>query len=289
MSGSARVLLAGGPETGKSNYIYRLWMDIDKSKGLLEKDGFPDQLDYLNAGVQSLLGGQFAPRTPLYTFNTIEIPFQLAGSDTRGKLIVPDISGEDSDRSYKDREWNLEWEGCIAECEGCLVFLREHMLQDSLSWMDVSRIMGVVSEHGKESDGSIPTPTQVISVEWLQFLREALDEVRGHSFIPRIAIIVAAWDEIGEEVQEMGPDGFVEQFTPLLYSFVDTNRDRFETMIFGTSVMGGDPDQDPEFKEKYLNSNPYDFGYVVYTSDGDLKQFNDITIPVSWILGAAIE
>ena len=265
-----------------------LWMAIDKSKGLLEKDGLPDQLDYLNAGVQSLLRGQFAPlHTPRESFNTIEIPFQLAGADTRGKLIVPDISGEDSDGSYKDREWKPEWEGCIAECEGCLVFLRERMLHAPLSWMDVSRIMGVVSEHGEESDDSVPT--QVIAVEWLQFLREALDDVKGHSFVPRIAIIVAAWDELGEEVEEQGPDAFVEQFTPLLHSFVETNRDRFKTMIFGTSVMGGDPDQNPEFQEQYLKSDPYDSGYVVYSSERKLKQSSDITIPVAWILGAAVE
>lgn len=287
MTNSARILLVGGPETGKSNYIFRLWMAVDRGGGSLRKDGLPDRLEYLKNGVQTLLSGQFAPHTPRDTFNTVEIPFQLVSTDRRGRLIVPDISGEDSNRSYKDRSWSQEWERYTAECEGCLVFLRERVLHAPLSWMDVSRKMRAVSEHGRESDDS--AGTQVIVVEWLQFLREALDNVRGHSFVPRIAIMVAAWDELGEEVQELRPDGFVKHYTPLLHSFVETNRDQFETMVFGTSVMGGDPSQDPRFRKQYLNGDPYNSGYVVYSSEEKLKQSCDITIPVAWILGAAIE
>jgi len=287
MNSNANILLMGGPATGKSNYIFRLWLAMDDGRGRLKKDSLPDQLDYLNGGAQMLLGGQFAPRTPRDTFNRVEIPFQLAEIGRKGKLIVPDISGEDCDRHYTERQWSSEWEDRIPRCEGCLVFLRESVLHTPLSWIDVSQLLGVVDEQKAEPDKL--APTQVLLVEWLQFIRQALDDTRGYSFIPRIAIIVAAWDELGEEIAEEGPDVFLEQFTPLLHHFIEMNRGRFEVMVFGTSVVGGDLAEDSEFRERYLKSNPHESGYVVYTSEGALKQSDDITIPVAWILGSAID
>jgi len=281
------LLLIGGPETGKTNYIIRLWLAMCTGKGYLRKDILPEQLDYLEAGAHMLLGGQFAGRTPRDTFTKIEVPFQLADTGKKGRLVVPDVSGEDCVRVYTNREWDSDWEGCVSECVGCLVFLRENVLYAPLSWNEVTELYGVVQAQGEEADQ--PIPTQVLLVEWLQFLRYALDDVRGRSFVPRIAIIIAAWDELGDEVAELGPDVFIECHTPLLCHFIETNRDRFEVRIFGTSVVGGDLLQDSGFREQYLVGNPRESGYVVYASEGSPKKLKDISIPLAWVLGSSID
>lgn len=290
MSNSATtVLLIGGPETGKTNYIVRLWLAMCTEKGGLKKSALPQQLDYLEAGAQTLLGGAFAGRTPIDTFTKIEIPFHLAETQKRGKLVVPDLSGEDCVRVYRNRRWNSDWEECISDCAGCMVFLRESVLHAPLSWGDVVQLYGAVRE--QREDASQPIPTQVLLVEWLQFLRHAFDDNtnRGHSFVPRIAIVIAAWDELGDEVAEQGPRAFLENYTPLLCSFIETNRDRFEVMAFGTSVVGGDFVHDQEFREQYLQGNPGESGYVIYELGGSSRKSGDITIPVAWILGSSLE
>ena len=44
------VLLIGGPDAGKSNFLFRLWIAIDAGQGALVKDGLPSELDYLSGG-----------------------------------------------------------------------------------------------------------------------------------------------------------------------------------------------------------------------------------------------
>ena len=44
------VLLIGGPDAGKSNFLFRLWIAIDTGQGALVKDGLPSELDYLSGG-----------------------------------------------------------------------------------------------------------------------------------------------------------------------------------------------------------------------------------------------
>src|SRR5262249_61462218 len=58
------VVIVGGPDSGKSNYIFRLWLAINDANGAICADGLPDHLDYLQTGSQSLLRGEFAQKTP---------------------------------------------------------------------------------------------------------------------------------------------------------------------------------------------------------------------------------
>lgn len=287
MNNSSTVLLIGGPATGKTNYMMRLWLAMDTGKGCLRKDTLPEQLEYLRAGAQMLLRGRFAERTLRGAYTKTEIPCQLTEGGSKSTLVIPDVSGEDCDKVFSERQWNKDWEGSMSQCVGCLVFLREGVLHAPLSWIDVAQSYGIMSEQKEEVDQ--PFPTQTILVEWLQFFREALDDLRGHSFIPRVAIIIAAWDELGDEVTERGPDAFLAEYAPLMYHFIQTNRDRFEVMVFGTSVVGGDLAQDLDFRQRYLDGNPHESGYAVYTSEGVPKRIGDITLPVAWILGNRLD
>ena len=58
MTNSA-VLLIGGPETGKSNFLFRAWTHIFSADGLLEKDGMPPDAEYLRDGAERQLRGEY--------------------------------------------------------------------------------------------------------------------------------------------------------------------------------------------------------------------------------------
>ena len=63
MGNKPSVLLIGGPDAGKTNYLGRLWIAINSNAGLLRKDGLPDDLAYLEEVANELLQGRFAPHS----------------------------------------------------------------------------------------------------------------------------------------------------------------------------------------------------------------------------------
>ena len=241
---SRSVVLIGGPDAGKTNYICRLWLAIKSANGLLRPAGLPDHLDYLEAGAEELLGGNFAPHTPSGVHHECVIPFEHASTSgtTKGQLVVPDCPGESWIQVYKTRHWSDMWERLIEEGCGCLVFLRADSDQiiPHLDWINCVELFG------KPLDESAPeydTPTQVVITDWLQCLRQAFTRrVRGN-YMPRIGIVIAAWDLLPTDQQQARPDDYLNENFPLLSQFIRANGHRFHFATFGLSVMGGDPQQ----------------------------------------------
>lgn len=292
--GNSIVLVIGGPNTGKTNYLSRLWLAMTHATGIVRKDVLPPQIDYIESGARSLLAGRFAERTPRGSFNKVELPFRVGTEGVSGVLVLPDVSGEDCSRVYLERKWGKDWESCISECVGCLVFLREGALVDPLSWIDVQPLLAigpvlpvgdVAMEQIAGRDSTVPT--QTLLVEWLQFLRHAFDEKKEVAFVPRVGLVVAAWDLLGEEIREDGPASYVAKHAPLLNQYIAVNESRMVTRVFGASVVGGDLDVDAEFRDKFLMHDPNESGYVVFEGGDDRKihESSDITIPLAWVLG----
>ena len=296
--GNSVVLVIGGLDTGKTNYLCRLWLAMEEESGIVKKDMLPSQLDYIESGARRLLAGRFAERTPRETFNKVELPFRIMQEDLRGVLVLPDISGEDCSRVYVERKWGADWESCISECVGCLLFLREGALVDPLSWIDVQPLLAIGQgqgvkgvARGQAAETDAPVPTQTLLVEWLQFLRHAFDEKNRIASIPRIALVVAAWALLGNEIREDGPTSFVAVHTPLLKQYITVNQGRMATKVFGVSVVGGDLDNDKGFRREFLERDPHMSGYVVFDGgDGrNIRKSSDITIPLAWVLGHSVE
>jgi len=296
MSEDATVLIIGPSNTGKTNYIGRFWLALDQGRGIISKARLPQQLEYLQACSNALLEGKFAERTPQDTFTRIEIPFEIQELSTIGELVLPDVSGEDCEKIFEDRLWNQDWESAISNCVGCLVFLRERELKAPLSWLDVQELI-IAKQQGKaflalDGDDNIKReiPTQVLLVEWMQFLRSALNDVQGHITVPNIGVVIAAWDELGEEDSAKGPKRFLEDRLPLFYQFIETNQHKsFNFEVFGVSSTGGDLTNDRKFRDEYLLSDPHDKGFVVYYKNELPQQSADITLPVAWVLGKALD
>jgi len=135
MKENRSVLLIGGPDAGKSNYLFRFWMAISRGGGSLVSDGLPDDVEYLRAGADALLQGNFAPRTSTEVHNRSHVP--VTSSRGAGHLIVPDCSGETWMEVYNKREWSLDWDELISDRTGCLLFIRagSDRIVQSLDWI----------------------------------------------------------------------------------------------------------------------------------------------------------
>lgn len=284
----AAVVLIGGPDSGKTNFIIRLWLAIRGNAGGIKQDGLPDRLEYLQSGGQKLLSGEFVGHTAHDVYNETIIPCLVTrkGKSEKGHLIVPDCSGERWMSIYNKREWSTQWEEHFSENTGCLIFIRatSDQIISPLDWVQCERLWGgaVAPNDGEKYS----TPTQVVITEWLQFIRSAFVKKIGNRVLPRVGIVVAAWDRVPQESKTSGPMAYIAQEFPLLAQFIRANDDIFDFAVFGTSIAGGDFDHEPGFKEKCLGQNdPLENGYVVHELLGSLRQTSDLTLPVTWAMG----
>lgn len=286
------VLLIGVRDAGKTNFLSRLWLALEAGRGVLAKAGLPSDLDYLATGADHLLKGEFAERTPPDVRDATEIPVKNTsnGHEFLGTLIVPDLPGEQILSIFRTRQWSNEWEDRIGPGCGCLLFVRvdSNELIAPLDWLNCHHLVGgplpAVPPENDGADKAKP-PTQVVLVDWLQFLRKAFTErVRG-SYKPRIGIVVAAWDLVPNDQKQTGPGVWVAANLPLLAQYVQANHDEFVFEYFGVSVASGDLKADEEFRKAYLNGDPRTAGEVVHSLSGAVETSSDMTLPVAWALG----
>lgn len=318
------VLLIGGPDAGKSNYLFRLWIALNDGRGALTKDGLPSDVAYLRSGAERLLEGEFAGRTSKEVHERIEMPVKsnVPGVPTQqGILMVPDMPGEQIRAVYRNRQWSSAWEDHVSARCGCLIFVRAGSSENvvALDWATCIEMYGSAislptaarpetgaallsgtatlaagqteAEFGrkqpdsKEVESKNEPPTQVLLTDWMQFLRRAIAEHADGAHRPRIGIVVSAWDAVPTDQKAAGPMQYLKDNFPLLHQFIETNGDDLDLQVFGLSVVSGDLNADTEFKKQYEAGNPREFGFVIHSLRGDLRQDADVTLPVAWALG----
>jgi len=318
------VLLIGGRDAGKSNFLFRLWIAIDGGDGALVKDGLPSEIGYLRAGSAELLEAAFAERSGPDLQERVGIPVKASvGLDTlRGLLVAPDVAGEQVLAIFRTRQWSSDWESLISARCACLLFIRagSDEIVAPLDWVTCIERFGtsIGPKPAMERAAAVPVgsggsdardpeneatgergacqasepedeeppelPTQVVLIEWLQFLRRAFTAIAGGAFRPRVGIVISAWDAVPSDQQPNGPGSYVKENFPMLYDFIQANDERFEFQMFGVSIVAGDLKNDEEFREEYRSGRPRDFGYVLHSLSGSLAHSRDITLPVAWAL-----
>ena len=302
------VLLIGGPDAGKSNFLFRLWIAIDTGRGALVRDGLPSELDYLSGGAAGLLEGRFAGHTSKEVYERVFVPVKtrVPGDSRGGTLVVPDSDGEQILAICRDRRWSSAWEELISNRCACLLFVRasSEAIVAPLDWAtcfetyggtmgvpnagrgEAPNVVGSAGSAGSQGDeeGSIQLPTQVVLTEWLQFLRQAFTAAAGGSFRPRIGVVISAWDAVPTDQQPAGPVKYLADNFPMLHQFIRANDEAFEFQLFGVTVVAGDLKNDEDFRNTYLEGSPPDFGFVLHSLSGQLEKSPDITLPIAWAL-----
>ena len=268
---SRSVVLVGAPDSGKTNYLARLWAAVKDGDGTLRAKDIPQDISYVDQALEYLLQGEFAPRTEVADDGggrSFSVVVERKSSDEGVTLVVPDVSGELWREAVESYELPAEWMRELERSVGALLFVRIGSDQNvaQLDWVTSGELLR--SNVPNDERNVIPTAVQLC--ELFRFLECALGRVYSDTRA-RVAVIVTAWDRLNAEEAEVGPRGFLEREFPIFAGriadsqFIDTN-------VFGVTVVGGDLDADPEFRQKFLAEGHISRrGCVLMECDGKIE------------------
>ena len=283
---SQRIIVMGGPDAGKTNYVGRLWMALRDGSGALKAFGIPTQVEYIEQVVDYLYRGQFAPRTEQGDFEPrhVSLPFVATdGNDASAMtILIPDVSGELWRKAVETRRIRKAWMAHLESASGALIFVRVQSADNStpIDWVNAAELM----PYGKPAESDLTkVPTQVMLCEFLRLVETGLLEATN-SEKPRIGVIVSAWDLLDAETAANTPRSYLEKEYPLFVGRLDDISDRFEVVVFGISILGGDL-EDGDFRTRLLEGAFDSAGFVLYENSGRIKREGDVTVPVSWLAG----
>ena len=283
------IVMIGAPESGKTNYLGRLWGALQDEKTNMRATQQPDDIRYVFYALSFLLQGEFPPRTQKSVdvderHCLIPVAWEHKGKTRRAELLIPDVSGEIWEESVLTNELPEAWMKSVRRSIGALLFIRvgSSLNRPSLNWVATQELLEIAGEADEGQHRGFQITTDVQLCEFLRFLELALGKDADVDR-PRVAVLVAAWDLVDEERAQQGPRAYLEKEYPLFAGRL-TDVSTLEVAAFGVSVVGGDF-ADPEFKTRYFEKSIEECGYVV--ADSDVVQQDDgVTTPVRWVLDA---
>ena len=280
------VILIGGPDAGKTNFIGRLWIALRAGEGALRASEMPEQIEYVEQVVEHLHKGEFAPRTSQNMSSSdgrVVIPICLKDSEGAeiSNLIVPDVSGEVWKRVVETGELDPAWTTQLKSAAGALIFVRvlSSLNVNPPDWVASAGLMS----HREDAVQPNEMPTQVMLCEFLRLLELTMSE-RSASNRPRIAVVVTAWDLLDEERSSAGPQAYLKSEYPLFFGRL-ADLDHFDVMVFAMSIVGGDLEGDREFCDRFLDSDIHSTGFLRIGDRGETVVHDDMTLPVAWVIG----
>jgi len=283
-------MLIGGPDSGKTNYLARLWLALCSREGVLQAPAVPTEIEYVEEALAHLLQGQFAPRSEptLEEGRSFAVPVVASanpGAD-RFEIVVPDVLGELWKKAVETCELPAQWMTDLASASGALLFVRVGSDQnvEPLDWVISSKLLrmeGVVRE--KDDSKKREIPTQVALCELLRFMEHALGTANTETH-PRVAVLVTAWDRLDRETAAAGPSAYLKAEYPLFSGRLQDIA-KFDVRVFGVSVVGGDFAEEA-FKREVLGTGLKSAGYIVEDVNGRVETKRDLTLPVAWVVRA---
>jgi len=279
------VVLLGGPDSGKSNYIGRLWAALDAKKGAVIATSQPPDIGYVLDTADHLFQGRFAPRTEHNEERRdFEVPVALADGSLASSIVIPDISGELWQTAVKESEIAADWMDELKAAYGALLFVRVDSDLDvrPLDWVTSRKLLAKLGQ----DDDREKLPTQVMVCELIRYLELTMGS-SDRNEKPRLSVIVAAWDRVDRETFENGPGSYLEKEYPLIAGrLLDTTA--LDVSYFGLSIVGGDLDDDQEFREQYFEKSLDEHGWVAVknTVTESWSKSEDLTRPIAWAIGA---
>jgi hypothetical protein len=325
------IILVGGPDSGKTNYLARVWESIRSKTGSLVAPQPPSDITFVEEALEHLLKGEFAPRSDpnvAESTHSFAIAVQKAGQ-TDGpiaNIVVPDVTGELWKKALETYEIPRTWMDSLENASGALLFVREgsETNEAALDWVTCAALLKLqaradgsdaepapsgepaAADRGKEEGApavgdvsgggdaaqeaaadtdakdnhKAKIPTQVALCEFLRFLEFGLKREDG-GVVPRVAVLVTAWDRLDKVRKVQGPLAYLRSEYPMLAGRLDDIA-TLDVKAFGVSVVSGDF-ADPEFKDEFFKGRLKDSGYVV-TDDKPDEMLPGLTLPLSWIM-----
>jgi hypothetical protein len=286
------AILIGGPDSGKTNYLGRLWEALRSRDGMLQAPSVPTEIKYVEDALAHLLQGRFAPRSDktMEEGQSFAVPVVASGKpdSDRFEIVVPDVVGELWKRAVETGELPAQWMNDLASASGVLLFVRigSDQNKEPLDWVTAAKLLRMEGQQPLTDDSQKrEIPTQVSLCELLRFMEHGLGTANGKTRL-RVAVLVTAWDRLDAERRAAGPTAYLAAEYPL---FAGRLKDvsKFDVRVFGVSVVGGDF-LDENFKKEFFKKNLKSSGYVVEEIEGRVDTKLDLTLPVAWVVKANV-
>lgn len=127
---SGAIILIGGPASGKTNYLARLWLAFKARKGQLRADNLPKNIHYVDDAVRHLMALRYAPRSERNMEDgRRDFMISVRGDEGRGperSLTVPDVTGELWRRAVNSYELPQKWIDALKASSSAILFVRAH-------------------------------------------------------------------------------------------------------------------------------------------------------------------
>ena len=270
-----RILVVGLPETGKSSFIQAVDEALKNpaTPHDLRDFGLADDRSYIQSGKENFLAGKKLIRNDLHQDDSsVELWFEYPPTKLRGRLHLPDKSGEIFCDQWMDRRWTKEYRESLGDISGALVFIRadEKSRNDEL----LSVLVGGTPSRAPQGWDMKNASSQVQLVDVLQFIVE-----HGNISKPlRVAVLISAWDTLGQtgDLRPQDPAKFLKREWALLAQYLRANPDYIDEKIYGVSAYGGPPDklgalvEQPAHKRSRLTEGT--------------ETTRDLTRPLRWLL-----
>lgn len=278
---SRSIVLLGGPDSGKTNYIGPLWQALDAEGGALHAAQQPEDINFVLEVTAHIFAGEFAPRSE---HSDVRRDFEVAVAATKGgpqaRIIVPDISGELWRNAVINSEIDSDWMEELERADGALLFVRVGSDQDvrPLDWVTSRTLLERLGNNEE-----LGLPTQVMLCELIRFLELSLAR-REDGSCPRLSVVVTAWDLVDHEKFQDGPLVYLEHEYPLVAGKL-MDLEGLDVQIFGLSSVGGDLKNDAVYRREFLEAGPDVKGWVAVKDQEGWKKNSDITLPIAWAVG----
>lgn len=282
---SARsIILIGGPDSGKTNFVGRLWPALDAKTGTLVVAEQPEEIGFVLDTADHLFQGHFAPRSEhADDRRDFRVVVRSAAGGDNISIVVPDISGELWRNAVIESEISLDWMTELQRADGALLFVRIGSDQNvrPLDWVTSSKLLAKLGQDEERNK----LPTQVMLCELVRYLELTMAR-RPDGKKPRLSVIVSAWDRVDKEKSKKGPVAYLSEEYPLFAGRLG-DCSALDVQVFGMSIVGGDLKDDADFRDHFLESSLDKHGWVAVQNSetGTWEEQPDITVPVSWLVG----
>lgn len=282
-----KFLIAGLHDAGKTTYIAALWYMInnydENSRFILSHLASGDD-EYLNEICEKWMSCERLQRTSYNKKDgepvTINVKDRV--SNASFNLDIPDFSGEAFEHHFEFRDWDKKYRDTLNDIEGIVLFVNASDEKNTPKLLQNDAYLAGIFGHKPSNNGVkiIPweashTSNQVKLVEAFQFL-----ETYSRILFPiKISVVISAWDIVEQAFPKgIHPEKWFKNHVPLLYQYLSSNADLYQSKYFGVSAQGGPYAEGGN--EKLAEMTPTE---RVRVTDGD-GITNEIFKPILWLL-----
>ncbi|NQD72536.1 hypothetical protein HP439_17570 [Sphingobacterium shayense] len=271
------ILLVGGPDSGKSNYLARFWLALQGGHRDLLSSVTPSDVRYVESIAEHILQAEFAPRTDLEEKNReFRISVKTRDGSISADIVVPDILGEVWSKAVASLNIPEKWLKTLRSSSAAVLFVRVHseINTQPLNWITSQEFL----KNGLGGKQVNNLPTQIVLMELLRFIDENIN--RSSKAKPKVAVIVTAWDLLSKGEAKLGPLNYLKNEFPMFEGRI-SDIDSLNVKVFGCSIVGGDF-QVASFQKDFLDKEIDETGYIM--EEGADTEKPDITAPIGWLL-----